>query len=68
MKIESNCMRYSINLKKFAKRTQITFGAVAKGNLLPFGIYLTKAKSYLFNDYKKFSSKSLFIFELQYTY
>jgi hypothetical protein len=29
---------------KFAKRAQITFGAVAKGNLLPFGMYEKKAK------------------------
>jgi hypothetical protein len=28
-------MQYSIILKQFAKRAQITFGAVAKGNLLP---------------------------------
>ncbi len=32
-------MRYSIILWKFAKRAQRTFGAVAKGNLLPFGTY-----------------------------
>jgi hypothetical protein len=29
-------MRCSITLWQFAKRAQITFGAVAKGNLLPF--------------------------------
>ena len=30
-------MRCSVTLWKFAKRAQITFGAVTKGNLLPFG-------------------------------
>jgi hypothetical protein len=39
MQIQSNCMRYSITVQKFAKRAQITFGGVAKGNLLPSGIY-----------------------------
>ena len=29
-------LRYSVTLWQFAKRAQITFGAVAKGNLLPF--------------------------------
>jgi hypothetical protein len=38
MQIQSNCMRYSIILRKFAKRAQITFGAFAKANLLPYGI------------------------------
>ncbi len=38
-------MRYSINLQKFAKRAQTTFGAFAKGNLLPFGVYLKKQKN-----------------------
>ncbi len=52
MQIQSNCMRYSIILLKFAKRAQITFGALAKGNLLPFGIYLQKQKDYIYNDYK----------------
>ena len=42
MQIQSNCMRYSIILLKFAKRAHITFGAFAKGNLLPFGIYEQK--------------------------
>jgi hypothetical protein len=44
MQIQSNCMRYSITLLKFAKRAQITFGAVSKGNLLLFGIYFKKQK------------------------
>jgi hypothetical protein len=35
--IQSNCMRFSINLRKFAKSAKITFG-FAKGNLLPFGL------------------------------
>jgi hypothetical protein len=47
MQIQSNFMRYSITLRKFAKRAQTTFGAVAKGNLLPFGICLQKQKNYL---------------------
>jgi len=34
MQIKSNCVRYSITLLKFAKRVQITFGAVKKGNPL----------------------------------
>jgi hypothetical protein len=34
------CMRCSITLWQFATRAQITFGAVAKGNLLPFLITL----------------------------
>ena len=32
------CMRCSVTLWQSAKRAQITFGAVAKGNLLPFGL------------------------------
>ncbi len=35
MQIKSNCVRYSITLWKFAKKVKITFGAVAKGDLLP---------------------------------
>ncbi len=35
-KIKVYCMRCSITLWQFAKRAQITFGTVAKGNLLPF--------------------------------
>jgi hypothetical protein len=42
-------MRYSIILRKFAKRAQITFGAVAKGNLLPFGMQEQKQKENFFN-------------------
>jgi hypothetical protein len=52
-------MRYSIILRKFAKRAKITFGAVAKGNLIPFGMYGQKQKDHHFNDYKKFFSASL---------
>ncbi len=37
-KIKVYCMRCSITLWHFAKRAQITFGAVAKVNLLPFGL------------------------------
>ena len=33
---KSVLQRCSITLWQFAKRAQITFGAVAKGNLLPF--------------------------------
>jgi hypothetical protein len=29
MQIQSNCMRYSIALRKFPKRTQKTFGVIA---------------------------------------
>ena len=36
-KIKVYCMRCSVTLWQFAKRAQITFGAVTKGNLLPFG-------------------------------
>ncbi len=32
-------MRCSVALWQFAIRAQITFGAVAKGNLLPFGLF-----------------------------
>ncbi len=35
-KIKGYCMRCSITFWHFAKRSQITFGAVAKSNLLPF--------------------------------
>ena len=38
VKLRRNCMRYSVNLRQFAKRAQITFGAIAKGNLLPFAM------------------------------
>jgi hypothetical protein len=43
MQIQSNYMMYSIILWKFAKREQITFGAVAKGNLLPLECMNKKA-------------------------
>jgi hypothetical protein len=36
--IKVYCMRGAITLWHFAKRAQTTFGAVAKGNLLPFGL------------------------------
>ncbi len=39
-------MRYSIILWKFAEMAQITFGDVAKGNLLPFELYEQKEKDY----------------------
>jgi hypothetical protein len=46
MQIQSNCMHYSTILWKFAKKDQITLGAVAKDNLLPLEyIFL---KYYLF--------------------
>jgi hypothetical protein len=32
------CIGCAVTLWQFAKRAQITFGAVAKGNLLPFGL------------------------------
>ncbi len=35
-------MWYSINLKQFVKKAQITFGAIAKGNLLPFAMCFKK--------------------------
>jgi hypothetical protein len=35
-------MRCSITLWQFAKGSQITFGAVAKGNLLPFAMCFKK--------------------------
>jgi hypothetical protein len=38
---------YSTILQKFAKRAQLTFGAVAKGYLLPFGMYEQKQKFFL---------------------
>jgi hypothetical protein len=37
-------MLYSINLRQFSKRAQITFGAVAKGNLLPFAMFKKGSK------------------------
>jgi len=49
MQIQSNFMRYSITLRKFAKRAQTTFGAVAKGNLSPFGICLQKQEQVWLN-------------------
>jgi hypothetical protein len=40
-KLKVYCMRCSITLLKFAKRDQIPFGAVAKGNLLPGTFWIT---------------------------
>jgi hypothetical protein len=41
LKLGRNCMRYSINLRQFVERVQITFGAAAKGNLFTFeSVYL----------------------------
>ena len=37
-------MRYTIYFWAFAKRAQITFGAFAKGNLLPVGMDEQKQK------------------------
>ncbi len=36
MQFDGICMRCSITLCQFAKRTQIACGVVAKGNWLPF--------------------------------
>jgi hypothetical protein len=47
-------MRYSVILWKFAKRAQVTFGDVAKGNLIPFRMHEQKQKHYFFNDFKTF--------------
>ena len=58
-------MRYTINLRQFTKRAQITFGAFAKGNLLPSGVYFKKQKSCLFNDIQVFFLEGLVQFELQ---
>ncbi len=68
MQIQSNCMRYSIILQKFAKRVQIAFGAVAKGNLLHFRMYWWKQKNYLFlmTTRSVFSESLWGHFELQY--
>jgi hypothetical protein len=63
MQIQQNYMRYSIILRKFAKRA--TFGAVAKDNLLFFGMQEQKQKDYFFNDYKTFFLWVLAHFELQ---
>ncbi len=58
VKLRRNCMRYSMNLRQFAKRAQITFGAIAKGNLLPLSICL-KSKQTFFNSFTKVISGSL---------
>ncbi len=47
VKLRRNCMRYLINLRQFAKRAQITFGAIAKGNLLPLAMRLKKHADFL---------------------
>jgi len=40
VKLRRNCMWYSINRRQFAKRAQITFGAIAKVNPLPLAMCL----------------------------
>jgi hypothetical protein len=47
VKLGRNCIQYSINLRKFAKRAQIIFGAIAEGNLLPFVKCLKKQADFL---------------------
>jgi|LakMenE18May11ns_1017448.scaffolds.fasta_scaffold9631392_1 hypothetical protein len=37
----------SVNLRQFAERAQITFGAIAKGNLLPFAMCFKKQADFL---------------------
>ena len=49
-------MRYSVNLRQFAKRAQITFGAIAKGNLLPFAVCFKKQA-----DFFKITLRKLFL-------
>jgi hypothetical protein len=44
MKFQSNFMRYSVILRKFAEKAQTTFGAVAKGDLLHFGKHKQKQR------------------------
>jgi|688.fasta_scaffold596483_1 hypothetical protein len=66
MQIQSDGMCYSIIiLRKFSKRAQIPFGAIAKGNLFSFRMYGQKQKDYFFNDYQKFFLLVLANFELQ---
>jgi hypothetical protein len=38
-KLDRNCMRYTIYFWAFAKRAQISFGNVAKGNQISFEKY-----------------------------
>ena len=52
VKLRRNCMRYSVDFRQFAKRAQITFGAIAKGNLLPFAMCL-KSKQTFWNNFTK---------------
>ncbi len=47
VKLRRNCMRFSINLRQFAKRAQITFEAIAKENLLPLAMCLKKQADFL---------------------
>jgi hypothetical protein len=44
-------MRCSITLRQFAKSAQITFGAIAIGNLLPFAMCLKKQADFLYESY-----------------
>jgi hypothetical protein len=59
MQIQSNCMRYSITLRKFAKRALITFGAVQKVICYSLEFINKSKKKYLLNDYLKFLCESL---------
>ncbi len=52
-KLRRNCMRYSINLRQFAKRAHTTFGAITKGNLLSFLQCVLKSKQTFFNNFTK---------------
>jgi hypothetical protein len=54
VKLRMNCMRYSINLRQFAKRAQITFGAIPKGNLHVISCNLfEKSKQTFFKRFTK---------------
>jgi hypothetical protein len=53
VKLRRNCMRYSINLMQFAKSAQITFGAIAKGNLFLFWQCGLNSKQTFFNNFTK---------------
>ncbi len=54
-------MRCSINPRQFAKRAQRTFGAVAKGNLLPL-----ECVEKIITFRKLFCELAYFYFRLQY--
>ncbi len=51
VKLRKNCMRYYINLRQFAKRAQITFGAIAKCYLLLFAMCVKKQADFLYESY-----------------